>query len=248
MINFLVLVIGFIYIYRTILNISSLQKFPEVFLNLFFRWLMYINIVLTVLHLFLSTAFVVSAITLQILTLQNLENLFNLYLRRQFSPELMRFVDEIILTMSTGRSFRDAFSSVCQQNNSYFIKKVLEIQKSAQISSSETQLSWQDEPKFLDLWHLFRSLEQNTSKQLEKLRAYRRQLFWEQNFRRMSTQATSQIKAQAIVLSVLYFCLLGYVLKTTAGSIVRWILVSLLLFFTGLLSLYLLGRRKAWKT
>lgn len=248
MINFLVLVIGLVFIYRTISNISSHKKFPEGFLNLFFRSLMFFNIGLTTLHWFLSITLVAATIIFQIIVLQNLEYLFNLYLKQQFASELMKFIDEVILTMSTGRSFRDAFFSVCQQNNTYFTKKVFEIHKSAQLNSAENLLNWQHEAKFLDLWHLFRSLEQNSNKQLEKLRAYRRQLFWEQNFRRKSAQATSQIKAQAFVLSILYICLLGYVLKTTNGSIVRWILVSLILFLTGLLSLYILGRRQPWKT
>jgi Flp pilus assembly protein TadB len=201
-----------------------------------------------VVHWFLPTYVVTTAIFLEILLLQNLELIFNLYLRHRFEAELIKFIDEIILTMSTGRSFRDAFVSICQQNESYFTKKILEIHKSSQLNTIINIKNWQNEPKFLDLWHLFRAIEQNTHKQLEKLRAYRRQLYWEQNFRRKSAQATSQVKAQAFILSGLYIALLIYVLKTTGGNIVRWILISLMLYLTGLLSLYILGKRKPWKT
>jgi hypothetical protein len=177
-----------------------------------------------------------------------MELLFNLYLKHKFETELIRLIDEIILTMSTGHSFRDAFVTICQQHNSYFTKKIIEIHKSSQINAVSNIKNWQNEPKFLDLWHFFQSIEQNSNKQLEKLRAFRRQLYWKQSFRRKSMQATSQVKAQALILSILYIALLIYVLKTTNGNIVRWVFISLILFLTGLLSLHLLGKRKTWKT
>jgi Flp pilus assembly protein TadB len=248
MINFLILVIGFVFIYRTISNILVIQKFPEAFLKLFFKSLVYFNLMISGTQWFTPTYLVAIAVFLEIILLQNLELLFNLYLKHKFEAELIKFIDEIILTMSTGRSFRDAFVSICQQNESYFTKKILEIQKSSQLNTNSNCKNWQSEPKFLDLWLLFQSLEQNTHKQLEKLRAYRRQIHWEQNFRRKSAQATSQVKAQAFVLSALYIALLIYVLKTTGGNIIRWILISLVLYLTGLLSLYILGKRKPWKT
>lgn len=248
MINFLILVIGFVFIYRTITIILVVQKFPQAFLNLFFKSLIYFNLMMSMTTWFVPIYLIAMVILLEIFLLLNMELLFNLYLKHKFEAELIIFIDEIILTMSTGRSFRDAFVSICQQNESYFIKKILEIHKSSQHNTINDIKNWQGEPKFLNLWHLFQSIEQNTHKQLEKLRAYRRQLHWEQNFRRKSMQATSQVKAQAFILSILYIALLIYVLKTTGGNIIRWILISLILYLTGLLSLYILGKRKPWKT
>jgi Flp pilus assembly protein TadB len=229
-------------------SILVVQKFPEVFLKLFFKSLIYFNLLVSAIQFFLPEFVVAIAVLLEVLLLQNMEFLFNLYLKHQFEAELFKFIDEIILTMSTGRSFRDAFVSICQQNESYFTKKILEIHRSSQLNTIENIKNWQNEPKFLDIWHLFQSVEQNSHKQLEKLRAYRRQLFWEQNFRRKSSQATAQVKAQAFVLTILYVALLIYVIKTIGGNNIRWILMSLILYLTGLLSLYILGKRKPWKT
>lgn len=246
MINIVNSIVGFIFINRTMLHFLNEEKFPKKFLKSFFNFLILLNTFITFFISLIPPWVFSSYLILQILFLFHSEKLFNLIMKQKFDQQLLRFIDESILIITTGRSFRESIQIFCRQEQTFFSKKILEIYQSA-IHDNKIQ-NWMNEPKFLALWQLFISLEQSSHKNLDKLRAFRRQIFWEQNFKQKSSRATLQVKAQATTLSILYIGLLSFVWMTSKDHNLNWILLSLILYCTGLLSLFILGRRKKWKT
>lgn len=246
MINILNSLVGFIFIYRTMKLFLSEQKFPEKFLKTFFNFLILLNCIISFFLFWMPTWIFSIYLIIQITFLFYLEKIFNLILKQKLEQQLLSFIDEVILLMTTGRSFRESFLYFHNKENSFFSKKIFEIYQSS-LHDNNIQ-NWRNEPKFLALWQLFKYLEQNPHKVIDKLRSFRRQLFWEQNFRQKTARATAQVKAQAAILSLLYIGLLCFITTSSAQHIAHWIYLSLGLFCTGLLSLYILGRRKKWKT
>jgi Flp pilus assembly protein TadB len=166
-------------------------------------------------------------------------------LRQKFQQNLLSFIDEIILLMMTGKSFRDSFLYLTANPKDFFQFKMRELLIAG---------SFQDKTRFtkrnemIQITELVQAIEKNPHKSIDRLRAFRRQLHWVQSFERKSKQATTQIRAQALVLTLLYCGLLGFVMKNSNASTTPIIFPSVFLFLLGLVALYLLSRRTKWKT
>jgi hypothetical protein len=199
----------------------------------------------TILSPWIPVLFLVFFIFVPNLAAARLDWILNFVLRQKFQQNLLSFIDEIILLMMTGKSFRDSFLYLTANPKDFFQFKMRELLIAG---------SFQDKTRFtkrnemIQITELVQAIEKNPHKSIDRLRAFRRQLHWVQSFERKSKQATTQIRAQALVLTLLYCGLLGFVMKNSNASTTPIIFPSVFLFLLGLVALYLLSRRTKWKT
>jgi hypothetical protein len=91
-------------------------------------------------------------------------------------------------------------------------------------------------------------IDRSQNRVIDQVRALRRHLKIQENFRRRSMQVTQQIKMQAIIVTLLYLLLLSFVINQfgfTQNKNV--ILISGLIFTFGLIWIFKVGRRIKWK-
>ncbi len=246
MVSFLIFFIGFMFVYRMMKICLIEKKISHSIMLKTFTTLVSMNLMFCFLTVWISDFWVLFFQFLQIFLFYFLEPALNLILRQKFKSKLIFFFDEVLLMMTTGRSFRDSLLYFCNSNDDFFSKKLLEIYTSTQSNEAFNNIKGQKE--FYRLWTFFKSLEANQNKLIEKVRNYRRSLFWSQNFKKKSSQAKQQIIIQVGILIILYIGLIIFTFKTTSAHFLKWFLISFILFSTGLLSLYIISRKKIWKT
>lgn len=245
LLRFLVLSFGFAFTHRMIefqitrkpLSEAVSAKIAKI--QILFFW------ILTVLSPWIPVLVLVLLLFVPNLAATRLDWIFNFILRHQFRLNLLKFVDEIILLMMTGKSFRDSYLQLTANAKDFFHIKMRELLLVANFQS-DSHLA--RTPEVQQIAHLVQVIEKNPHKAIEKLRALRRQLHWSLLFRRKAKLATVQIRAQAIVLSLLYVGLLIFVLRNQGLQAHSVVLPSMILFFSGLLTLLLIGRKQKWKT
>jgi hypothetical protein len=92
-------------------------------------------------------------------------------------------------------------------------------------------------------------IEKSQSKCVDQLRALRKQIKMMEDFRRRSGQVSMQIRMQASVSAVLYVGLLLFMITQFGFFEYRGlILTSGVLFFGGLVTVFVIGRRSQWNT
>jgi hypothetical protein len=245
LVRFMILSFGFVFAHRMIefqinrkpLSEATSKKVAQ--FQILFFWLA------TILSPWIPVLFLVFFIFVPNLAAARLDWILNFVLRQKFQQNLLSFIDEIILLMMTGKSFRDSFLYLTANPKDFFQFKMRELLIAG---------SFQDKTRFtkrnemIQITELVQAIEKNPHKSIDRLRAFRRQLHWVQSFERKSKQATTQIRAQALVLTLLYCGLLGFVMKNSNASTTPIIFPSVFLFLLGLVALYLLSRRTKWKT
>ena len=245
LIRFIILCFGFLFTYRIInfqINRRTLSEAISIKIGkiqILYFWF------LTVLSPWIQVPILILFIFVPSLAATRLESILNFILRHQFQQNLLNFIDELILLMMTGKSFRDSFFNLTSNPKHFFQFKMRELFVVGNIKTETMNSKYKE---LVQISNLVQSIEKNPHKAIDKLRAFRRQIHWCQLFKRKSKQATIQMRAQAMILSILYFGLLIYVTRNQNASIISLILVSLFLFLCGLISLFLLGRRQKWKT
>ena len=165
--------------------------------------------------------------------------------RRVFRQNFVEILDQIILEMQSGHTFRAAFKSIII-NTTGFIKVQLQDILN-QIIFPENAKNHKE--KYLGRIILeFKDVDQRTSKSVEQLKYFRAQLRQERDFERKKMQAKESIKAQMIILSVLYL-LLGTFIVQKFGFIdnAKIFIVSAALFILGIALIHSIGAIQKWK-
>jgi len=225
---------------------------------------------LTLLSPWLPSTFVaVSIIFLQFL-ISRAEKIINFILRHNFQHEWLQTLDELILMMMIGRSFRDAFLQITHHHKNPLIIQLREtllisgwqinLKPSlhsknnfllSSIDSSSSSNSLSPSLRFID--QLVQSIENNPHKAIDKLKSHRQQLRWEMQFKKKSRQMTLLMRIQATTLCLLYIGLLAFMLAQEHLSHLlilknSTLMGSLALFLLGVIHLIYIGRKKSWKT
>lgn len=243
--DFLVLSFGFLFTYRMVefqinrkpLSEALSRKIAQ--LQILYFWF------LTILSPWTPTLVLLLLLLVPNLVIFRIDWILNFILRHQFEQYLLSFFDEIILLMMSGQSFRDSFHHLTRNSTEYFHIKLRELFVAGHYQSPASNFKQRE---LIPLAELFHFIEKNPHKAIDKLKAFRRQLNWSLSFKRKAKQATVQIRAQALVLSLLYLGLLIFVIRNYGSQARSVIGPSLFLFFLGLLCTFLIGRRKKWKT
>lgn len=161
------------------------------------------------------------------------------YLRANF----VSILDEIILEMRIGRSFRESFqkSSLGQP---VWVQKLFDELLTAFVLRQAISAREINDVRVAELREVFLT----SLKQLDRLRSLRRRLKIEMDFRQKSRKALIQVRMQSVVLSFLFVPLLIYQLLNRSWDEQKWIvLMSSVLFVSGAWWIVWAGRRYQWK-
>lgn len=166
--------------------------------------------------------------------------------KRKFERMFRLFLNQIILIMSCGKSFRQSF----RESVLYFdrdLQKIFgEIFEIVTFSQQLSNFSGSVfEKRVLDK---FIAVDKSPRNSLDQLRSFRVELELTEFFRRRSGQVTGAVRFQALLISILYFFLLAFVLSEFGWAGNRMSIgLSVALYSAGLAVFYYLGRKKRWK-
>lgn len=166
--------------------------------------------------------------------------------RIRFKEKFLSNLNVIILKMKSGKSFRNALLELidsCERHESLLFSELYNgVVFLHQIERLEKN-------RFLKtVLFEFQAVDMQPHMALRRLTSLRDKIRLEENFRRKSGQVSAQARAQALVLSVIYFALMVFVLRTFGWDQNRnLILTSVFLFGTGLIGVFRIGRGIKWK-
>ena len=163
-------------------------------------------------------------------------------LKEQFVPIL----DNLILSMRAGRGFRQALQ-LCFEKNSSTTQVILkEFMSSLQYRKDMVGVT--SDEQILLYFNELSQIDQSTHKPIERLRALRRRISMERNFRQKSRQALLQVRFQSWIISFMFLGLLIFVHHQFGlqkhGQLV---LLTSGIFLIGLIWIQKAGRSYQWK-
>jgi hypothetical protein len=147
--------------------------------------------------------------------------------------------------MTSGKSFRECLLSFVgtKDHLNYIFCEIC-----SQIVSSTTVGITSTSKNATRVYMELVKIDGSTQKKIEKLKAFRYQLKIEEKFRQKSRTAQLQARAQSVVLSILYILSLFYVFSAFERTLSFQILIiSLVLFTSGTVWIWKLGRSMKWK-
>lgn len=270
LIQFLLLGFGFMIVNRTIKNQINRKTLSEANLQRIKKAHTTFFGLLTILSPWLPPTFVALSIIFLQFLISRAEKIINFILRHNFQQEWLQTLDELILMMMIGRSFRDSFLQITSHHKNPLIIQLREAllisgwQRNlkpsshsknnfllSSINSISSSRSLSTSLRFVD--QLVQSIENNPHKAIDKLKSHRQQLHWEIQFKKKSQQITLLMRIQATTLCLLYIGLLAFMLTQESSSQLiilknSTLMGSLTLFLLGILHLIYIGRKKSWKT
>ncbi|MCB0421500.1 MAG: hypothetical protein KDD61_10925 [Bdellovibrionales bacterium] len=163
-----------------------------------------------------------------------------------FQKDFLRFINNTQIKMRLGYGFKSAVYEAQRYESFYFQKIISRIFESMAFSP---QVCSKSENKFLNFISLeFQSIESQPHNAISRLENLRNTIRNQENIRRKSGQVKLQVQIQIAILSGFYFALLLYVIfQDQWRSNMTLILVSLLLFVTGIFTTFHVGKRITWK-
>ena len=170
-------------------------------------------------------------------------------LQTGFCKEFLRFSSLLLLKMKMGCSFRTAYEDCLahsQWKQAVLLRQLLDNvvfspQKTRERAGSFENFLFQCEDVFL-------KMDNNPSCAIEQLFTFRNQLLQREKFRRRSGQIWSQILVQFGIIATIYFGFMGYTLSEYGFTRHQSaILLSLSMFFMGVIVLFYLRKAPQWK-
>lgn len=160
-----------------------------------------------------------------------------------FRPMSIEILDSVIVRMRSGYALKESFLWAVSFKPHWIQKIYMEYLQASQFKTNITadkQVRW-----ILDE---IEKIQISKHKQIDRLKNLRRKLKTEENFRQKSRKALVQVKAQAIVLTVMYFLLLIITIKFNSWkNLVAPISISSALFVAGSIILLNIGKNYKWK-
>jgi Flp pilus assembly protein TadB len=167
----------------------------------------------------------------------------------EFERSKVHFLSHLVMRMKTGESLRTALSGVvveCQYRQPVLVFFYQQLQTSLLMGEVSRSLC-----KMRAVEELARALiraEKSSHHCVSRLQSLRELYQKRSDFRRRSGQVTTQLRAQAVLLALLYFALsIGMFWEYGTEKYIELRLLSLLLFFLGIIMIFYLGRRLRWK-
>lgn len=239
-------VIGFVFVIRTLERLQrnkliqkrQLTKIGTLYLVVFLMMALIARVEARV----FIVALVVVATSICVL-----EIVFRYQRERRFQSGFERFVDESILLMNSGQPFRFAWLKAMRRQSDDFVRDKLEQIYRIVVFSQHSEGSFGSTFGDFVVEYLKR-VDKESHLAVERLKALRYRLKIESEFRRKSGQVLLQIRMQAVILLFLYVFCLVFTLYQFDGRELIWLLgTSMSLFFTGLITILVMGRRIKWK-
>ena len=166
--------------------------------------------------------------------------------KRQFRSQLVLLVNNIILNMRAGRSFRPSLQAASQNLSAYMRIKIEKVVELLTVDPQNVAKTTHD-PEIETILRCFRIIELDSHQALPRLLQFREKLRLEDRLNKKTKQALGQIKAQAALLSILYVGLLYMAFTRYGEPNIKLIFLSFSLFICGLLTTIWQGRRFKWK-
>lgn len=165
---------------------------------------------------------------------------------KQVYERVLPFVNNLILQMQSGTSFRESFLLANEFNDPFFMAKMREVFDVVVFSQHlDNQIQ---HSRLLEVVEEFRFIDNSPHNALQYLKNLRQQLTIEADFRRRSGQVLLQSRLQGLVMTGLYIALLIFMIHRYGWeSMVKWVIPSLVLFVLGGVFLFKLGRKMKWK-
>ncbi len=163
-------------------------------------------------------------------------------LKNQFLP----IVDSLILSLKSGKGFRQSLQLCAQSGKPEIRHSLTEFLSALQYQKEMRTLS--EDPQVLFFFQELGQVDESLHRPTEKLKALRRRLRVEKNFRQKSRQATLQVRFQSWIMTLLFLLVLAYV-HHDFGISKHWalVLLSTLLFSIGLIVVQRMGGKYQWK-
>ena len=179
------------------------------------------------------------------ITLKFFPHILRFFLLQRLSRSLIPLLDCVILSLQTGKSFRVSLLSAIENQSGWQRNQLREIYNSIITSDVSPALK---SLVLKDFQAELAEIDRSQNRVVDQVKALRRHLKIQENFRRRSGQVTQQIKMQAIIVTALYFALLAFVILQFGFFQNRWlILFSSFVFLIGLVWIFSVGRSLKWK-
>lgn len=164
---------------------------------------------------------------------------------RSLNHEFIPILDRLIISMSTGKSFKQSFLESIKTVKPEFHQIIIQTYNKL----NEMQLSYvRPQSSIENFIQELIFIEKNQSKCLEKAKTYRRKLQIIKNFRRKSGQVRVQSQVQSLVMLFLYLGLLMYIqFEFGISKHLSLVMISIVFFTVGLFGVLNIGRRMKWK-
>lgn len=159
--------------------------------------------------------------------------------------QICGFLSLILLKMHVGHSFRDALRLANYENDPFTQGKWQKLIEYVVFSQQNVP----QPHKFLnDLALELRNIDEQGHSTLKSVQNLRKKYEILDEFRHRSKQALYQTRTQSLVVTGLYFASIYFVIhRHGTSSIINMLMISLSLFFLGLVGTLLLGRGIKWK-
>jgi Flp pilus assembly protein TadB len=165
--------------------------------------------------------------------------------RDDFERKIVSFLDSLVVRLRSGQSLKESVQELgrnCSGPSRFYFQEISSLLHFSAVDrkNSKDRLFEETLGELLDV-------HKTTHRSVEKLKAFRRKIKTEQEFRQKSRQVTLQVKAQASVLGILFTALVFYTLHTYALVDVQKVLcISVGLFVFGVFVCFQILRRFKW--
>jgi hypothetical protein len=178
--------------------------------------------------------------------LKLLPHLFSRYQDKLIQAHTLRLLDHLILSVQSGHSLRVSLMMLSRQEPSLLRVSWENLVHAIAVENSSASLKSASLKKLFD--ELSR-IEKSQAKSADQLRSLRRNLKTSEDFRRRSGQVSLQIRMQAAISTLLFVGLLLFMI-TQFGFYRHQLLIltSGTLFFVGVVTVFVIGRRLRWNT
>ncbi|WP_413289385.1 hypothetical protein [Bdellovibrio sp. HCB337] len=171
---------------------------------------------------------------------------FSRYQEKLIHAHTLRVLDHLILGVQSGQSLRASLMMLASQESSLLRVSWENLTHAICFENSSAGLK---SPALKNLFEELHRIERSQSKCGEQMRSLRKNLKTLEDFRRRSGQVSLQIRMQAAISALLYVGLLLFMLTQFGFYQHRTIIIiSGTLFFVGMVTVFVIGRRIQWNT
>jgi Flp pilus assembly protein TadB len=181
-----------------------------------------------------------------LILLKLLPYFFSQFLEKQICKHSLRIIDQLVLRVQSGHSLRSSLNLLAAGESSLLR---IPLQNLLHAIAVENSVAGLQSPQLRILFEELSRIERSQTKCADQLKAYRRHLKTLEDFRRRSGQVSLQIRMQAVISAVLFAALLLFMITQFGFSAHRsLIFASTALFLTGLVTVFVIGKRAKWNT
>lgn len=244
MLHFMVSMIGYLSVHRLLAELAKefalSSRFFAVLASIFLGMIVLIAVVCVTSPLLLWIF-----IGILLLSLNILPKILHAVLSRRLFLSLLPFLDHVVLGLQTGKSFRSSLISAIEMQSGWIRNQLRDLYNSMVNGEASVVMK---SALLKDFRAELMEIDSSNHRLIDQVKALRRQLKLQKDFRRRSGQVTQQIKMQAIIVTALFLALLGFVIFQFGWQDhAKLIMFSSFFFILGLIIILNTGRRMKWK-